>query len=116
MPRDRRLKTALRLTIFVVLVALTCSLPSLLWPRVTEAPTIQCTPPPCAADETYACGRAEGCPGGCGTICVKLTPDAGAAPTTALTEAGCAIVVRTPPAEAPTATVNGAAEPNRRKP
>lgn len=39
-----------------------------------KRPNIQCTPPSCAAGETYACGKASGdCPGGCGTICVKKT-------------------------------------------
>lgn len=41
----------------------------------SETPAPFCTPPPCAADETYACGAANGCVGGCGTICVTKTPD-----------------------------------------
>lgn len=35
---------------------------------------IACTPPPCGADETYFC--AGDCPGGCGTVCATVTPDA----------------------------------------
>lgn len=56
----------------------------------TLTPTA-CTPPPCASDETYACGSADGCPGGCGTICVKKTPDANApTPTPTPTPTGSA--------------------------
>ena len=78
---------------------------------------IMCTPPPCAADETYECGDPSGeCPGGCGTICVKVTPDPNATtPPTADPAASrfiCPIVVRTPPPEAPTASVSGTASPN----
>lgn len=46
-------------------------------PDVTDTPDINtpapvCTPPACAAGESYFC---EGsCPGGCGTICVTRTP------------------------------------------
>ena len=91
----------------------------------SPTPVIQCTPPPCAADETYACGAPSGdCPGGCGTICIKKTADPNApthTPTVDDTGSGtpvversfvCPIVVRTPPPEAPTASVNGTASPN----
>jgi hypothetical protein len=87
-------------------------------------PQIQCSPPPCAADETYACGSPNGdCPGGCGTICIKktadpnepptVTPTAGDGATPAAGERSliCPIVVRTPPPEAPTASANGTAVP-----
>jgi hypothetical protein len=112
-----------------VVLAACASLPPPLNTLGQPTPVIQCTPPPCAADETYACGAPNGeCPGGCGTICVKKTPDPNAAPTTdaagaavtpstASTAGGersfiCPIVVRTPPPEAPTASVNGTASPN----
>ncbi len=37
----------------------------------TQTPA--CTPPACAVNESYAC--AGDCPGGCGTYCLKNTPD-----------------------------------------
>ena len=37
-----------------------------------ETPIIQCTPPPCQANEVYHCPG--DCPGGCGTICATRTP------------------------------------------
>lgn len=43
---------------------------------LSPTPRPVCTPPPCAGDETHVCGSADGCPGGCGTICVKKTPTA----------------------------------------
>ena len=39
-------------------------------PAATATPIIMCTPPPCAAPNYLACGSPNGCPGGCGTICV----------------------------------------------
>ena len=100
------------------LAAIACSLPRLL--LGTPDQVIQCTPPPCAADETYACGSASGdCPGGCGTICIKKTPDPATQPVTPTSVVTgenpyCTLVVRQPPAEAPTASVNGTAQPDQR--
>ncbi|MCB8986609.1 MAG: hypothetical protein H6661_02530 [Ardenticatenaceae bacterium] len=42
----------------------------------TETPMLMCTPPACAANETYFCSG--DCPGGCGTTCATVTP--GSAP------------------------------------
>jgi hypothetical protein len=102
---------ALALVLFIVVA---CSrLPAPFNPQPgSPTPVIQCSPPPCAADETYACGAAGGdCPGGCGTICVKKTPVPPAAGDTAFL---CPIVVRTPPPEAPTASLSGTPLPNER--
>ena len=111
---------------FVLLLVAACSSLPPLNNLGGPTPQIQCSPPPCAADETYACGAPNGdCPGGCGTICVKRTPDPDAPATDAATvppavtrPAGersfiCPIVVRTPPPEAPTASANGTAQPDR---
>lgn len=120
-----RLPPAAWLSLALVLMLLvSCSrLPPPLNTLGRPTPQIQCTAPPCAADETYACGAANGeCPGGCGTICIKKTPDPDA-PTTAAVSVTppvtgaersfiCPIVVRTPPPEAPTASVNGTAAPD----
>src|SRR5687767_5879840 len=74
---------------------------------------IQCTPPPCAADETYACGLPNGdCPGGCGTICVRKTPDPAGVTPVVERSLVCPIVVRTPPPEAPTAEPNEHVDPH----
>ncbi|MCC6191888.1 MAG: hypothetical protein IT318_22900, partial [Anaerolineales bacterium] len=70
----------------------------------TPAPV--CTPPLCAAGEVYACSSGN-CPNGCGTGCATPTP-------TLLPEAFCQVIVRTPPPDAPTASVNGTPDPNRR--
>lgn len=43
-------------------------------PAATSTPIIMCTPPPCAAPNYLACGNPNGCPGGCGTICVAPVP------------------------------------------
>jgi hypothetical protein len=102
------------------LLSLACSSVPLPGGLGGPTPQIQCSPPPCAVDETYACGAPSGdCPGGCGTICIKKTADPNAPPTPTFTPpAGgarsfvCPIVVRTPPPEAPTASVNGTASPN----
>lgn len=40
----------------------------------TETFMAVCTPPACSADETYFC--TGDCPGGCGTVCATVTPDA----------------------------------------
>ena len=42
----------------------------------TESPAPVCTPPACAAGESYACPGGD-CPGGCGTVCVAPTPITG---------------------------------------
>jgi hypothetical protein len=83
-------------------------------PDATDpAGAIVCTPPPCAADETYACGSLDGnCPGGCGTMCVKAAPEPAARPGP--DNPYCDIVVRAPPVEAPTASVLGTPQPDKR--
>jgi LysM repeat protein len=43
-------------------------------PPPTATPIIVCTPPPCFAPNYLACGNPNGCPGGCGTICVAPVP------------------------------------------
>lgn len=43
-------------------------------PPATDTPFPLCTPPACAANETYFCPG--DCPGGCGTTCATLTPAA----------------------------------------
>ncbi len=116
-----RITKQLLLTLLALLLAgLACSQVSLPNPFATRTPTpfVQCTPPPCATDETYACGAGPGnCPGGCGTICVKKTAEPSAAtdtPTPASAgDAGCTIVVRTPVPEAPTASVGGTPQSDR---
>ncbi len=40
--------------------------------NTAETPQLQCTPPPCQADEAYHCP--DDCPGGCGTVCATHTP------------------------------------------
>jgi len=40
-------------------------------PGLTSFP--MCTPPACPGG-TLACGSPDGCPGGCGTICLTATP------------------------------------------
>ncbi len=40
----------------------------------TDIPIVVCTPPPCASNEVYFCPGE--CPGGCGTECATLTPNA----------------------------------------
>jgi hypothetical protein len=36
---------------------------------------LMCTAPACSAGEgVLACGNTNGCPGGCGTVCMALTP------------------------------------------
>lgn len=146
------------LFLLLLLASAACSQLPLVNPFATRTPTpfVQCTPPPCASDETYACGAGPGnCPGGCGTICVKKTAEPSAATDTptpeggltcalpacdanevvtcpngscpggcgttcatvtpaAAGDAGCTIVVRTPPPEAPTAVNNGTPDPNKR--
>jgi glucose/arabinose dehydrogenase len=47
--------------------------------KATETALPLCTPPPCAADESYFC--AEECPGGCGTTCATHTPTANDLPS-----------------------------------
>lgn len=44
-----------------------------LTPTQTETPILMCTPPPCPWN-TFTCGNPNGCPGGCGTICLTPTP------------------------------------------
>lgn len=39
----------------------------------TPTPFLMCTPPPCSGGD-LTCGKPDGCPGGCGTICVTATP------------------------------------------
>ena len=39
----------------------------------TPTPFIMCTPPACSGG-VLACGDPNGCPGGCGTICIVATP------------------------------------------
>jgi hypothetical protein len=78
-------------------------------PPTTPAPITPrpvCTPPLCLAGEVYYCPSGD-CPGGCGTGCATPTP-------TLLPAAFCQVVVRTPPPEAPTVTVGGTPDPNRR--
>ena len=43
------------------------SMPS---PIATPTPFPVCTPPPCSSPGYLTCGNPNGCPGGCGTICV----------------------------------------------
>ncbi len=77
--------------------------------QVSPSPTyppIMCTAPACNADEVLYCPSGD-CPGGCGTGCATPTP-------TVLPEAFCQIIVRTPPPEAPTASVNGTPSPHLR--
>lgn len=75
-------------------------------PPAGTTPAPVCTPPLCAAGEVYSCPGGN-CPNGCGTGCATPTP-------TLLPEAFCQVIVRTPPPDAPTASVNGAPDPNRR--
>ncbi len=42
-------------------------------PTFTPTPFIMCTPPACSQG-VLACGNPEGCPGGCGTVCLTPTP------------------------------------------
>lgn len=55
------------------------ALPPTATPPPTETPTPTatlmplCTPPPCAANESYYC-EGGNCPGGCGTVCATQTP------------------------------------------
>jgi len=42
-------------------------------PTKTPTPFLMCTPPPCPGGN-FACGNPNGCPGGCGTICLTATP------------------------------------------
>ena len=39
----------------------------------SPTPFLMCTPPPCSGGG-FACGDPNGCPGGCGTICLTPTP------------------------------------------
>ncbi len=39
----------------------------------TPTPFLMCTPPPCSGG-VFACSNPNGCPGGCGTICLTPTP------------------------------------------
>lgn len=39
----------------------------------TPTPYIMCTPPVCSGG-ILACGNLNGCPGGCGTVCIAATP------------------------------------------
>lgn len=39
----------------------------------TPTPYVMCTPPACT-DGVLACGSPNGCPGGCGTVCIASTP------------------------------------------
>jgi hypothetical protein len=45
---------------------------------ITPTPTMEyilmCTAPACSAGGLLTCGDSNGCPGGCGTICITLTP------------------------------------------
>ncbi len=102
----------LAMLVVLILLAACASLPPPLSNLGQPTPVIQCSPPPCAADETYACGAPSGdCPGGCGTICIKKTPVPDDATPVARSFV-CPIVVRTPPPEAPTASANGTAVPD----
>ncbi|MCC7188242.1 MAG: PD40 domain-containing protein [Anaerolineales bacterium] len=56
----------------------------------TETLMAVCTPPACRANETYFCNG--DCPGGCGTVCATVTPDAAFAPLAAVDGAGKWIV------------------------
>lgn len=49
-----------------------------------------CTAPACSANETYFCSG--NCPGGCGTACATVTPDAGLSPIATVDGAGGWIV------------------------
>jgi hypothetical protein len=40
---------------------------------LTPTPFIMCTPPACQGGQ-LTCGNPNGCPGGCGTICIQATP------------------------------------------
>ena len=42
-------------------------------PAPTETPIVFCTPPPCQ-NGSLVCGNPNGCPGGCGTICLMPEP------------------------------------------
>lgn len=59
---------------------------------LSPTPFPVCTPPPCASDEIYACGSADGCPGGCGAICVKKTPDSNTPTPTPTGSAGGPVI------------------------
>lgn len=39
----------------------------------TPTPYVMCTPPVCT-DGVLACGSSNGCPGGCGTVCIAASP------------------------------------------
>ena len=43
-------------------------------PQLTATPYPMCTPPICLAPGYLACGNPNGCPNGCGTICVMPPP------------------------------------------
>lgn len=49
-------------------------------PASPTPPILQCTPPPCAQGEVFACPNGD-CPGGCGTICATPTPSDAVTPT-----------------------------------
>lgn len=51
-------------------------------PTVTSYPILMCTPPPCAANQSYFCPGS--CPGGCGTTCATMTPDPSILPEQAI--------------------------------
>ena len=111
------MKTRLLPLLVVLVLLLACASLPLSSGLGDPTPHIMCTAPACAGDETYACGLPTSCPGGCGTICVKKTPDPASPPTDPPVVAGenaiCPIVVRTPAPEAPTATSNGTALPDQ---
>jgi hypothetical protein len=98
-------------SLVLILVVLGLGLLACILP-LQPTPVIQCTAPFCDAGRLL-CPSGD-CPGGCGTICATLTP--GDAITVTPPGAGgtCSIVVRTPPPEAPTASVNGTPDPNHR--
>ena len=53
-------------------------------PTPTEPDTMwpMCTPPPCPPGGQYVCGQDDGCPGGCGTICLLPTDEPVSEPVT----------------------------------
>ena len=86
-----------RLFIFLLLVALTACILPFTQAAVTEMPSpidaqptesllMTCTPPACNADETYFCSG--DCPGGCGTVCATVTPEAALDPIATVQGAG----------------------------
>ena len=79
------MRNAILAALFLLLVSFSSARALTATPSPTPTATpfpVMCTPPPCPPEGYLTCGNANGCPGGCGTICVLPTVEPESEPVT----------------------------------